>query len=355
MSDPDYAAFDPIFFLHHANVDRLYALWEYIYPDYWMGTGYKNRQGRNANFIQAGSTWDNDKPNYAINETSDLRPFPISQSGNTLKHWTSNDTRFLNSSAKTPKFYTYPPIAGVSVETPEPTVAQREALRAKLQQHFGLNPIDDSKRVQSRSLLFTAPPPAPPPQTEAVPGWQRFFVDAELNPGVTDGSHMLELSAETATGTVPMGNVSVFSRGKNTKCAACKGKENDPDNRIHGIIPISTLAVDRILSADGYKPVNEKADMDHFVSKLHLKIRAAGPARKVLAHPVRGGKGHADEVHPVKRATLITAHVAKPAGNPEGVATFYNFREWADLNEGCSWRPGAAAAAGGSAQQPLHA
>lgn len=28
-----YAAFDPIFWLHHTNVDRLFAIWQAIYPD----------------------------------------------------------------------------------------------------------------------------------------------------------------------------------------------------------------------------------------------------------------------------------------------------------------------------------
>ncbi len=28
MTYPEVAAFDPIFFLHHANVDRLLALWQ---------------------------------------------------------------------------------------------------------------------------------------------------------------------------------------------------------------------------------------------------------------------------------------------------------------------------------------
>jgi hypothetical protein len=40
-----HIAFDPIFFLHHCNVDRLFALWEYVYPEYWVGQGYLNNQG----------------------------------------------------------------------------------------------------------------------------------------------------------------------------------------------------------------------------------------------------------------------------------------------------------------------
>lgn len=41
-----FQAFDPIFYLHHCNVDRLYALWEYVYPDYWMGQGYYDQTGK---------------------------------------------------------------------------------------------------------------------------------------------------------------------------------------------------------------------------------------------------------------------------------------------------------------------
>jgi tyrosinase len=40
MSDPDYAALDPIFYLHHANIDRMWAGWNQKYPnpavDQWL-------------------------------------------------------------------------------------------------------------------------------------------------------------------------------------------------------------------------------------------------------------------------------------------------------------------------------
>ncbi|KAM3065503.1 hypothetical protein ACMFMF_010988 [Clarireedia jacksonii] len=32
MGDPDYAAFDPLFWLHHVNVDRLFAIWQALNP-----------------------------------------------------------------------------------------------------------------------------------------------------------------------------------------------------------------------------------------------------------------------------------------------------------------------------------
>lgn len=41
-----HLAFDPIFFLHHCNVDRILALWEHVYPLYWIGTkGYETPSG----------------------------------------------------------------------------------------------------------------------------------------------------------------------------------------------------------------------------------------------------------------------------------------------------------------------
>ena len=39
MSDPAVAAFDPIFWLHHANIDRLVSLWEALNPDSWVTPG----------------------------------------------------------------------------------------------------------------------------------------------------------------------------------------------------------------------------------------------------------------------------------------------------------------------------
>lgn len=50
QSNNDYAGFDPIFYLHHANIDRILALWEYIYPNYWMGEGYRDKEGKLIKF-----------------------------------------------------------------------------------------------------------------------------------------------------------------------------------------------------------------------------------------------------------------------------------------------------------------
>ena len=36
MAYPETAAFDPVFFLHHANVDRLLAMWQVLYPESYI-------------------------------------------------------------------------------------------------------------------------------------------------------------------------------------------------------------------------------------------------------------------------------------------------------------------------------
>lgn len=36
MSNVPVAAFDPVFFLQHCNIDRLVALWQTLYPQAWF-------------------------------------------------------------------------------------------------------------------------------------------------------------------------------------------------------------------------------------------------------------------------------------------------------------------------------
>jgi len=36
MQFPEVSGFDPTFWLHHANVDRLFAMWQAVYPESYM-------------------------------------------------------------------------------------------------------------------------------------------------------------------------------------------------------------------------------------------------------------------------------------------------------------------------------
>jgi hypothetical protein len=51
------SAFDPIFFLHHANVDRLLSLWSAVHPGEWVSPG--PAQARRGSFtIRANAALD---------------------------------------------------------------------------------------------------------------------------------------------------------------------------------------------------------------------------------------------------------------------------------------------------------
>jgi tyrosinase len=80
----DYSSFDPIFWLHHTNVDRLLAMFQVMSPNTWMANG---RIPRNMAQWNAGEEKNSNSP---------LKPFTKNTNGD---YFTSNDikdTRRLN-------------------------------------------------------------------------------------------------------------------------------------------------------------------------------------------------------------------------------------------------------------------
>jgi len=68
MTSLAYAAFDPIFWLHHANVDRIFALWQSVYPNQYVVP----QNGGASTFTMAYDTVEtiNSPPTpFAINST----------------------------------------------------------------------------------------------------------------------------------------------------------------------------------------------------------------------------------------------------------------------------------------------
>lgn len=86
------AAFDPVFWLHHTNVDRLFAMWQTINPNSY---GASQTAPHNTWTIAKGSTQDADSP---------LTPF-YKDSGSTF--WTTNDVKDWANTFH----YTYPEFA----------------------------------------------------------------------------------------------------------------------------------------------------------------------------------------------------------------------------------------------------
>ena len=58
MTYPEVAAFDPVFWFHHANVDRLFAMWQTLNPDTYIEPT-RNTYGsyyEPVGFMDSGST-----------------------------------------------------------------------------------------------------------------------------------------------------------------------------------------------------------------------------------------------------------------------------------------------------------
>jgi tyrosinase len=91
MNFPQYAAFDPIFFLHHANIDRLLAMWQALYPNTYVDPA---SQPGGTYTIQSGSSQ---------NANSPLTPFHSNTGGS---FHTANSVRTTTAFG-----YTYPELA----------------------------------------------------------------------------------------------------------------------------------------------------------------------------------------------------------------------------------------------------
>lgn len=76
MGNPNYAGFDPIFWLHHNNIERMLCIYQALYPD---------------RYVQAGKSNDG----YLLREEDGLDPFAKSEDGSLftskdLRDWTKS-------------------------------------------------------------------------------------------------------------------------------------------------------------------------------------------------------------------------------------------------------------------------
>lgn len=111
-----YSSFDPIFFLHHTNVDRLVAIWQALNPSSWV----EPYAARLASFTnQVGEILD---------ENTDLMPFYRNDEGD---FWTSESARDT-----LPFGYVYDDTANVSLIGPSNPDAL-DALREVVNEKYG--------------------------------------------------------------------------------------------------------------------------------------------------------------------------------------------------------------------------
>ncbi|VDC03107.1 unnamed protein product [Peniophora sp. CBMAI 1063] len=122
MSDPAIAAFDPIFWLHHTNVDRMLSLWSAVNPDVWVTAGSSAR-----------GTWAIEK-NATVDVTTDLAPFWDSNTG----YWQSTMVESTEALG-----YSYPEFDGLNMND---TASVRSSIAKQIKSLYGGGASLSSKR-----------------------------------------------------------------------------------------------------------------------------------------------------------------------------------------------------------------
>ncbi|KAG2143655.1 common central domain of tyrosinase-domain-containing protein [Suillus clintonianus] len=249
MSYPDYAGFDPIFFLHHSNVDRLLALWEWCYTEYWMGDGYEH-DGEQYPWTQARGTYAQ-VYNEQLLPDGPLQPFRTEHGD----YWTSSQARSLDKKAY-PKYYSFPEFEGIKVDQAAVTSQERALARKRVQTFYDFDPQTKAKQVALRSWNHLPVPnkedPAVPSDHNVIPHYRTFVVHVKLLEHAYNRSYSFQLHHKGNAHSSPqvVGTVTVFTRPDHSPCKACAVRR-EAGSIIRGMIPIPPELIGSIIKSNG--------------------------------------------------------------------------------------------------------
>ncbi|EWC44962.1 hypothetical protein DRE_01021 [Drechslerella stenobrocha 248] len=273
MADISLAAFDPIFWLHHTNIDRLFALWQGINP-----TGY-NISGTSSfgTFTLAGG----------IEENLDTPLTPFRKSANSF--YTSANV------ASTKQFgYSYAEI--VDWDVPASTSPQEQANRvmAAVNRIYGQ---DTPTGTISTALTIPVPkgsnaivePSNPslnsPPSAQSVARFKQNIVEggkynewtAEIlvNQAALDGAFRVYLFLGDASP-----DQSTWDTSKNLigTYSVLKGKIQD--QIVRGAVPLTSALLHKII-AEEIKNLRQETVVPYLLKNLKCKVAVAGTGKVV--------------------------------------------------------------------------
>lgn len=117
MAIVPFSAFDPLFFLHHCMVDRLYTLWQVLNPESWISPEVARTNSYTTSVGQV------------LDATSSLTPFFASSNGTFWNSEMLRDPTILG--------YTYPEMAGISLSNMSSVLAGRSRVASSINQLYG--------------------------------------------------------------------------------------------------------------------------------------------------------------------------------------------------------------------------
>jgi tyrosinase len=136
MGYPQVAGLDPLFFLHHCNVDRLLSLWSAINPGVWVKSGPAE-----------GGTWTI-PANATIDANTPLTPFWDTRTG----YWASSGV-----TKTTVLGYTYPEFNGLDLGNQS---AVRQAIIQYVNNQYGPGGVRTTSSSARPGISLFAQPPA---------------------------------------------------------------------------------------------------------------------------------------------------------------------------------------------------
>lgn len=260
MGDPAVAGFDPIFFLHHCQVDRLLALWQAVYPSTFVSPG-PDLSGISQFLITLMlGTYTHKKDTCQrasdISEKSYLSPFWKTNT----QLYTSDDCQDIST-----LHYTYPEIAaagGVDVST-----KVHESVRKLYDPDYDLTESLSTSKMKTRTKAPT-----------------KWIANVQIEKYALGGSgrvtfFLLSKNAKTDIGAIPsdglkwhespqyVGSFSIFaSNPRTTGCANCKIQDAE-GMTIGGTIHLTT-AIEKDM---GHDPAIGDV-VDHLKSRLQWRV-----------------------------------------------------------------------------------
>ncbi|KXH27737.1 hypothetical protein CSIM01_11574 [Colletotrichum simmondsii] len=241
MGSPAFAAFDPIFWLHHTNIDRLFAIWQVCNPGKWVTPQKK--------FWTSNGTENTKDFGYIYPETRSVF--------NSREAIINEVDRIYLKRAS---------FANILRSNP-PDVDTLNVLRERAKTHLKSSPDDNPQLPQGRDLRSLA----------ANDKYLEWLVNIRADKAELHGNYIVNVFLGDPSEDIPpllyvkdhthVGSFATFGQDEETPCANCK-KGQEENQRITGQIPLTIALVERYLAGqvDGLTP-------DHVIDYLKANIR----------------------------------------------------------------------------------
>ncbi|KAK0377149.1 hypothetical protein CLIM01_05497 [Colletotrichum limetticola] len=274
MGDVDIAAFDPIFWLHHANIDRIFAIWQACNPEEYV-TSQKSTMNTVFRAIDVEEDKDTSLPPFAhslkedgsqvfwtsvgVKKTKDLGyVYPETQS----KFKTREDV--LN---EVDRLYKKRASFANILRTHPPEAQTLRELQDRAKAHLKVSGAESIELPAGRDLSKLA----------ADNKYLEWLVNIKADKHELDGNYIVNIFiGDPSASTHPLlymkdhahvGSFATFGRDEHSSCENCKKGRNE-DQRITGQIPLTIALVERYLAGqiDSLAP-------EHVVAYLNDNIR----------------------------------------------------------------------------------